>query len=99
VDNVKKEVEKLYKKFKIKEEFEDEAEGVVVSPNMDVYYLMLDRQYLTHNTIAHEVFHVAKRITEHRGITDEESQAWLAGHVTGELYKFLDKKKLIVKHG
>lgn len=99
VDNVKKEIERLYKKYKIKDEFEDEAEGAVVSPNLEICYLLLGRHYITHNTIAHEVFHVSKRITEDRGITDEESQAWLAGHVTGELYKFLDKKKLIVKHG
>lgn len=99
VENVKLEVEKLYKKHKIKEEFDDEAEGAVVMPDMDTYYLMLGQSYLTHNTIAHEIFHAAVRVTEDRGIADEEAQAWLGGHLTGHLYKFLDKKKLPIKHG
>jgi hypothetical protein len=99
VDNVRVEVDKLYKKYKINDEFEDEAEGALVMPNMETYYLLLDKSYLTHNTIAHEIFHAAVRITEDRGITDEEAQAWMAGHITETLYKFLDKKKLQVKHG
>lgn len=99
VDNVKLTVGKLYKKYKIDDEFEDEAEGALVMPDMKVYYLLLDKIYLTHNTIAHEVFHAAVRITEDRGITDEEAQAWMAGHITETLYKFLEKKKLQVKHG
>lgn len=99
VDNVKNSVEKIYKKYNIKDEFEDEAEGVLVMPNMDTYYLMIEKDYITHNTIAHEIFHAAVRITEDRGITDEEAQAWMAGHITESLYKFLEKKKLQVKHG
>jgi len=100
VDNVRQETVKLYKKYKIKEEMDDdELEGVLVMPSIEVYYLMVSHQFLTHNTIAHEIFHAAVRITEHRGITDEEAQAWLAGHLTGQLYKFLDKKKLTIKHG
>lgn len=99
VDNVKNEVEKLYKKYKILEKFEDEAEGALVMPSMETYYLLLDKSFITHNTIAHEIFHAAVRITEDRAITDEEAQAWMAGHITESLYKFLDKKKLQVKHG
>lgn len=99
VDNVKKEAEKLYKKYKINDEFEDEAEGALVMPNMENYYLLLDKSFITHNTIAHEIFHATVRITEDRGINDEEAQAWMAGHITETLYKFLDKKKLQVKHG
>jgi hypothetical protein len=99
VDNVKYSVEKLYKKYKIKEDFDFEAEGALVMPGTETYYLLLDKAYLTHNTIAHEIFHAAVRITEDRGITDEEAQAWMAGHITETLYKFLEKKKLQVKHG
>jgi hypothetical protein len=99
VDSVKKEVEKLYKKYKIDEEFDDDAEGALVMPDMKTYYLLLGKAFITHNTIAHEVFHASVRITEHRGITDEETQAWMAGHITEILYKFLEKKKLEVKHG
>lgn len=99
VDNVKNSVEKIYKKYNIKDGFDFEAEGVLLMPDMDTYYLMIESGYLTHNTIAHEIFHAAVRITEDRGITDEEAQAWMAGHITESLYKFLEKKKLQVKHG
>ena len=68
-------------------------------PDIDSYYLLLGSQYLTHNTIAHELYHAVVRITEDRDITDEEAQAWLVGHLSGEIYKFLDKKKLVIKHG
>jgi len=29
----------------------------------------------------------------------EEAQAWLCGHLTEVIYKFLSKKKFEVKHG
>lgn len=99
VDSVFAEAAKLYKKYKINDVFEDEAEGAVIMPNASRYYLLLNKSYLTHNTIAHEVFHAAVRVTEDRDIADEEAQAWLDGHLTGEIYKFLEKKKLVVKHG
>jgi len=99
VDTVSGEAVKLYKKFKIKEDFGGEAEGAMISPNLGIYYLLVGKNYLTHNTLAHEIFHAAVRVTEDRGVTDEEAQAWLAGHITATIYKFLDKKKLTIKHG
>lgn len=99
VDSVAAEAEKVYKRYKIKEDFGSEAEGAVIMPDIDVYYLLLGVKYLTHNTIAHEIFHAVVRVTEDRGIVDEEAQAWLAGHLTAVTYKFLDKKKLEIKHG
>jgi hypothetical protein len=99
VDSVATEAEKIYKKCKIKDDFGDEAEGALIMHDIDVYYLLLGVKYLTHNTIAHEMFHAVVRVTEDRGISDEEAQAWLAGHLTAVLYKFLEKKKLEIKHG
>jgi len=89
----------MYKKYNIIDLIEGESEGMVVTPNMDEHYLVVSSKYLTHNTIAHEIFHAAVRITEDRGIVDEEAQAWLTGHITGSVYKFLERKKLKVKHG
>jgi len=67
--------------------------------SIDSYFLLFHKDFLTHNTIAHELFHAAVRVTEDRDITDEEAQAWLAGHLTGEIYKFFEKKKLNITHG
>lgn len=99
VDSVTKEAEKLYKKHKIIDHFGEEAEGALIMPGIDKYYLLLHKDFLTHNTIAHEIFHAVVRVTEDRDIVDEEAQAWLAGHLTAVVYKFLEKKKLEIKHG
>jgi hypothetical protein len=52
-----------------------------------------------HNTIAHEVFHAVMKITEDRDINDEEAQAWLVGHISGDIYKFLKRKKIEIING
>lgn len=99
-DQIKNESIKIFKKFKLNDFEEDgENEGILISPDIDKYFLLIDTKYLSHNTIAHEIYHAAVRVTEERGIVDEEAQAWLAGHLTGVIYKFLDKKKFEIKHG
>jgi hypothetical protein len=100
-DNMKIDSEKIYKKYKIKldEDDEGENEGILLSPDIDKYFLLIDLKYLSHNTIAHEIYHAVVRVTEDRGIVDEEAQAWVCGHLSGTIYKFLDKKKLQIKHG
>jgi len=98
-DEICKEVNKIYKKHKQNEIFNDTVEGIVITIDLNTYYLLLDTKYLTHNTIAHEVYHSIVRVTGDRGIEEEEAQAWLGGHMTSEIYKFIEKKKLIVTHG
>jgi len=98
-DQMVRMVNNLYKKHSIPGKWDDVAEGVMFSPDMYAYYLMIDIDCLTHNTIAHEAFHVVTRIMEDRDIKDEESGAWIAGHVAEFVYKSLKKKKLPIKHG
>jgi hypothetical protein len=99
VDSISVEANKIYKKHKLNCDFDGEAEGALIMPDSETYYLLLEYNYLTHNTIAHEIFHAVVRVTEDRDVTDEEAQAWLNGHLTGVVYKFLEKKKLQIKHG
>jgi hypothetical protein len=99
-DQLKAESKNIYKKYKLKLEDDDgESEGILLSPDISKYFLIIDTKYLSHNTIAHEVYHAVVRVTEDRGIEDEEAQAWLCGHLSGVIYKFLDNKKLPIKHG
>jgi hypothetical protein len=86
----------ICKKHEIKFEDYGEVEGLVISANLNLYYLIIDQAYLTHNTIAHEVFHIAVQVTEDRAIYEEESQAWVAGYVSEKIYKFLSSKKISV---
>lgn len=99
VDTLNIEVNKLYKKYKMNDVFDESAEGVLFTPDIDKYILMIDVKYLSHNTIAHEIFHAVMKITEDRDIEDEEAQAWLVGHITGDVYKFLIKKSINIING
>lgn len=96
-DHLVDEVNRVYKKFDIPELFVDSAEGCLISTDIDVYILLIDVKYLSHNTIAHEIYHSVVRITEDREIVDDEQQAWLCGWITEHLYKFMSKKNLTVK--
>jgi hypothetical protein len=98
-DQLKAESKKIYKKYKIEEEEDSEDEGLFITTDISKYYLLIDIKYLSHNTIAHEIYHAVVGITEDRGVTDEEAQSWLCGHIAEMTYKFLDKKKLEIKHG
>ncbi len=96
-DHLMDEVNRIYKKLDIPELFVDHAEGCLVSTDIDMYILLFDIKYLSHNTIAHEVFHAVIKMTEDREIADDEQQAWLCGWITESLYKFINKKNLTVK--
>lgn len=98
-DEVREEMNKLYKKHKGGEKFEADVEGCVFSPMLHDVYILIDIKYLTHNTIGHEIFHAVNTIQRDREITDEESGAWLIGYVSEFVYKFLKKKKIEVTDG
>jgi hypothetical protein len=96
-DKLKSETSKIFKKYNIISDSEGDDEGIVILANLDKYYLLIDIYYLSHNTIAHEIYHAVVAITEDRGINDEEAQAWLCGHLAQEMYKFLNRKKFKIK--
>ena len=91
------EVNRIYKKYDIHEIFTDYAEGCLITSDIDLYIIILEDKYLSHNTIAHELYHLVTRMTQDRDIQDDEQQAWLCGWVTEHLYKFISKKNLTVK--
>lgn len=98
-EKVDREAIRLIKKYNLDIEFEGDAEGSVISPDIDLYYVLIGSKYITHNTIAHELFHAVKNILRDRGIGDEEAGSWLMGHIAEFVYKTLEKKKYQVKHG
>ena len=73
------------------EDYNDDEEGVTMGDAKE-YCVIMNHKFLTHNAIAHEMYHLTRRIGGDRNITDdEESLAWLCGYVTDELYKLVDK--------
>lgn len=95
-DELKAIVNNIYKKLKHPDTFSEEAEGVVVTIDIDNYYVVLDTHYLSHNTIGHELYHAVVKVTEDRDIVDEESQAWLMGYLSQEMYKFINKNSFTI---
>ena len=98
-EDVNKEALKLFKKNKAEEHmFTGSVEGVSISFESAVYYCLIQEEYLTHNTISHELHHLVMTIANDRDLDDEEAQCWIAGHLAQEVYKFLEKKNYTVKH-
>jgi hypothetical protein len=90
-------VEKIAKKNKEKFSVDYEVEGMVFFFTIAQYYVLIDTKYLTHNTLAHEIYHAVIKVTEVRDITDEESQAWLCGKLTQDIYNFLNINNQYIK--
>lgn len=90
-DTLKSVVNGIYKKLKHKDTFDQEAEGILITVDIDNYYVVFDTEYLSHNTIAHELYHAVVKITEDRDIVEEEAQAWLMGYLSEEVYNYLQK--------
>lgn len=93
-DNIKDDTNKILKKAKSKTIIDYEIEGILLFHDIDKYHLLLSSQHLSHNTIAHEIYHAVVRITEDREISDEETQAWLMGYLTEQIYLFLNTKNV-----
>ena len=77
-----------------------DADGVVFelfSSKGHEYYIVLVEEQLSHNLIAHEVFHLAVKMTSDIEIKDEESTAWLIGYLTEEVYRVLKSKNYNIK--
>ena len=97
-DNIISDVNKLLKKDNVKHQIDYTIEGIFLYHDIDKYYVVLDKNSISHNTIAHELYHACVRITEDREITDEESQAWVIGYLASNMYKFFDSKKIKIKY-
>lgn len=98
-DMLTAEVNSIYKKLNHKESFQGEAEGVLLTLDIDNYYLIYDVNYLSHNTIAHEIYHAVVKVTEDRDIVEEEPQAWLCGYLAEEVYKYIQKNNFKIIKG
>lgn len=97
-DNIAKTYENLCKKFKLKFE-PGEMAGAVVTNDVDHYYFLLSTNHLNHNTIGHELHHLVVNMTKDRGITEEESSAWISGYLNDLIYKTLEKNNLYPFNG
>jgi len=96
-NDVNKEIKRISTKNKNPFILDSEVEGIVFYFSISEYFILINNEYLTHNTLAHEIYHAVIKVTEPRDITDEESQAWLCGKLTQDIYKFLETNKITIK--
>jgi hypothetical protein len=92
-ENFDKVCASIYKKSNEKYDEEvDSAEGTVICFDMSNYYLVINKKYLSNNTISHEIYHLVREILKDRGVEDDEAGAWLCGMFTEHAMKFFYKK-------
>lgn len=75
-----------------------DTEGCVFEHHSDgrfKYYIVLVRNKINHNLVAHEIYHLGISIMKGINITDEEATAWVIGYITQMIYAILSKKNLI----
>ena len=70
----------------------DNPEGCCIVCSMAKYYIIINAEYLSHNAICHELYHCVCNLASDRGIHEEESRAWIQGHIAQEIYDFLKVK-------
>ena len=79
--------------------FSGDAGGLAFSADIHEYYIMLKEDSVAHSYIAHEILHIVEKITKDRGIRDEESRAYLCGHITKLIYQYLKKRRVKIFNG
>jgi len=72
----------------------ESAAGCTILCSMAKYYILINQDYLSYNTICHEIYHCTHNLAIDRGIHEEESQAWIQGIIAQEIFNFLRKKNL-----
>ena len=76
----------------VKTYLETEMAGALTITVDPINILTLFKDAPTENMVAHEVYHIACRVLQPRGIEDEEAWAYLIGYLTEMFYDlYLDK--------
>ncbi len=61
------------------------------------YNIVFQKDKLSHNLIAHEIFHLGTDMTQDIEIREDESRAWLVGYLSQEIYKLLIKEDFTIQ--
>lgn len=89
-----KTVNNIYKKHNTGMVYTDSMEGCMIGLSINKYHLVINAEYLTYNTVMHELYHLVRAIGGDRSINDEESLAWLQGKIAQDIFTFFKQKNL-----
>lgn len=90
------EIQKIVDKI-VKNQNVLDTEGFVLDLSNRNYIICFMKKNISHNLIAHEVYHLGNHICKNLDIIDEEATAWVVGYVTECIYKILSKNKIEIK--
>jgi len=92
--NIVKTVNNIYKHHNINTVWKDAPAGTMIGLGIDKYRIIINEEYLTYNTIIHELLHCVMALTADRQISEEEDRCWLMGYIGQEIFNFLNSKKV-----
>lgn len=92
--NINQYLKGLYKKHKQTYQNDNNLAGIFDTFDLDKYYIVLNIKHLSINLVSHEIYHLVRRLSRDRNISNEESIAWLMGFISEEVYKFLKTKEI-----
>ena len=98
-DNMFQEERKIYNKYDEEHNEYSDIDGLSICFSHDDYYILFKEGIITHNLIAHELYHLVCSMMDHRMIDDEEARAWLIGYVTALVYQTFGKAKIEIGDG
>lgn len=68
--------------------------GCMILCSISKYYMLINEEFLSYNTICHELLHCTYAIAYDRGIHEEEARAWIQGEVGQQIFDFLKSKNV-----
>ncbi len=99
-DNVARSVNYYLRKYN-HETITGEFHGYFLVPNPDSighYYIFIDSENITNDTINHEKSHLVEQILKDRCIhAHGECRAYLDGYISSQVHRFFNKRKIKIK--
>lgn len=74
-----------------------DSEGFVYSHSSSHYYVVFDNNYISLNTIGHEIFHLTCMIAGDRDVLEEEAKCWLNGYLHSIIHRIVKDNKIELK--
>lgn len=68
-----------------------DLESIEQTEASQCYLVLYIRPYLLPGIVAHESFHVSKKITDRYGVNDEEASAYIIDYIVEETHKHIEQ--------
>lgn len=90
-DDIHREDLYYHRKYKLPYERDNDFEGKTLNFGV-AFCIIVDKKYLTFNTIGHEMYHLTTQICGEIGVMEEEQRSWVQGHLLQEIVNFCKRQ-------